>query len=99
METQHSRKIDSTFGMPETNVCYCPSQILHGSLGVDSALEEYGNICKRGKSTSGSRLRMKAVRKGSKDQEIFRQKISTPCLFFSEVRNGRELLCLPNQAA
>lgn len=96
METQHSRKTGSTFGMPETSVWHCPSHILRGSLGVDSALKEYGNICKRGKSTSGSRLRMKAVRKGSKDQEIFRQKMSTLFIFLRS-ENGRELLCLPNQ--
>lgn len=71
METQHSRKTDNAFVMPETNVWHCPCQILHNSLGVDSALKEYGNVYKRGKGTAGSRLTMKAVWKDSKHQEIF----------------------------
>lgn len=51
----------------------------------------------RVKGTLGSRLRMKAVRKGSKDQEIFRWKMSTQCLFFSEVKMEETFCaCLTN---
>lgn len=38
---------------------------------TDSVVKEYGSIYNTGKGTAGSRLRMQAVRKDSKDQEIF----------------------------
>lgn len=72
LETQHSRETDSCFVMPVTNVWYFPRQILHNSLWIDSVVKEHGSIYNTGKkSTAGSRLKMQAVRKDSKDQETF----------------------------
>jgi len=41
------------------------------SLWVDSVVKEHGSTYNTQKGTAGSRLRMQAVRRDSKDQETF----------------------------